>query len=135
MGRGSSGLSGGAGAVGSKDGALEKVKPREIETTHFLTGSRSGNTYKNTVLEATTDGSGNVRFDYATPTYRSGPSAKTNKTETVKYEVRHGAVDGKTFGINWSKVNSISGNTYDLRSEAKENGLKWDNGTKTWRRK
>lgn len=111
-----------------------KAKPREIETTHFLYGSRSGDTYKDTVLEATTDGNGNLTFTYATPKTRSGPSAKTNKTERVTYEVTHGAVNGESFGIDWSKVQSISGRTYDMRSEAKKAGLKWDGRTKTWRR-
>lgn len=132
MGRGSSGkVVNGA----SKDGSLLAVNPRQIETTHFLYGSRSGNSYRDTVLEATTDENGNLTFSYATPVNRSGPSAKTNKTESVTYELRHGAINGRTFGIDWAKVQSISGQTYDLRDEAKRAGLSWDSQKKIWRRK
>ena len=37
--------------------------------------------------------------------------------------------------IDWSKVNSISGQTYNLRDAAKSAGLKWDSAEKKWKRK
>lgn len=135
-GRGSSSGAGGGGnsATASKDGTLMAMQPREITTTHFLSGSMGGSRYKDEVLEAKTDNNGNLTFDYATPKSYSGPSAKTNKTEQVTYEVSHGAVNGETFGIDWSKVNSISGQTYALRQEAKAAGLHWDSKKKQWTR-
>ena len=124
---------GGRGGSGG-GGAIVAGKPQTITTTYYSNRSIGGSRFKNEVLEATSDKKGNVTFSYATPTF-SGPSAKTNKTQDVTYKVKAGAVDGKTFGINWSKVNSISGQTYSLRSAAKAAGLKWDGATKTWRRK
>ena len=124
---------GGRGGSGG-GGAIVAGKPQTITTTYYSSRSIGGSRFKNEVLEATADKKGNVTFSYATPTF-SGPSAKTNKTQDVTYKVKAGAVDGKTFGINWSKVNSISGQTYSLRAAAKAAGLKWDGSTKTWRRK
>ena len=124
---------GGRGGSGG-GGAIVAGKPQTITTTYYSSRSTGGSRFKNEVLEATADKKGNVTFSYATPTF-SGPSAKTNKTQDVTYKVKAGAVDGETFGINWSKVNSISGQTYSLRSAAKAAGLKWDGATKTWRRK
>ena len=124
---------GGRGGSGG-GGAIVAGTPQTITTTYYSSRSIGGSRFKNEVLEATADKKGNVTFSYATPTF-SGPSAKTNKTQDVTYKVKAGAVDGKTFGINWSKVNSISGQTYSLRAAAKAAGLKWDGPTKTWRRK
>ena len=124
---------GGRGGSGG-GGAIVAGKPQTITTTYYSSRSIGGSRFKNEVLEATADKKGNVTFSYATPTF-SGPSAKTNKTQDVTYKVKAGAVDGKTFGINWSKVNSMSGQTYSLRDAAKAAGLKWDGSTKTWRRK
>lgn len=118
----------------SGGGAIVAGKAQTITTTYYSSRSMGGSRFKNEVLEATADKKGNVTFSYATPTF-SGPSAKTNKTQDVTYKVKAGAIDGKTFGINWSKVNSISGQTYSLRAAAKAAGLKWDGPTKTWRRK
>ena len=124
---------GGRGGSGG-GGAIVAGKPQTITTTYYSSRSIGGSRFKNEVLEATSDKKGNVTFSYATPTF-NGPPAKTNKTQDVTYKVKAGAVDGETFGIIWSKVNSISGQTYSLRSAAKAAGLKWDGATKTWRRK
>ena len=124
---------GGRGGAGG-GGAITAKKETTITTTYFSAGSRGGSRFKNEVLEAKADKSGNVTFSYANGKFH-GPSAKTSKTQDVTYKLKAGAVDGETFGINWSKVNSISGQTYSLRSAAKAAGLKWDGATKTWRRK
>lgn len=138
-GGGAGGAGGGGYVKGSSDGTLVRAQRRTIETT-MLEGSSFGpggwgrGRYKTEVLEASTDGKGNVSFVYATPT-SNVKAAKTNKTHYLTYELAHGAVDGKTFGIDWSKVKSISGQTYSVKDEAKANGLRWDGATKTWRRK
>lgn len=132
---GGSGGGGGAGYVkGSSDGALVKAKKQIIEGTFREARGWGGSYHKEEVLEATTDGKGNLTFSYAQPVTRTKTS-QTNRTQHLTYEVAHGALDGKTFGINWSKVNSISGQTYNLRAEAKANGLSWDGVNKRWRRK
>lgn len=89
--------------------------------------------YKDTVLEATSDNNGNVTFSYATPV-SAYKTAKTNKTNELTFVVPAGAVNGVVFNIDWSKVNSVSGETYTIKHAAKEAGLKWDNENKIWRR-
>lgn len=135
-GRGSSHSSGaGYGSSGStrgsSDGVITGGNTREIETTYFRSGSMGGARYKNEVLEAKTDGNGNVTFTYAQGSFDE-PTSRTNKTQTVHYKLQAGAVDGETFGIDWSKVQSISGQTYSLRQAARDAGLKWDGKTKRW---
>lgn len=125
---------GGRGGTGGGVRAIIGTKETVIKTTYYSIGSIGGSRFKNQVLEAKADKNGNVTFSYASGKF-SGPSAKTNKTQDVTYKLKAGAVDGKTFGINWSKVNSISGETYSVKSEAKAAGLKWDGASKSWRRK
>lgn len=138
-GRGASVGGGGGSKMGgyvkaSSDGTLDRTKPRTIETRYIEGRGWQRGRYDDEVLEAKTDGNGNVSFQYAkADNYEK--TAKTNKTNHVTYTVSHGAVNGETFGINWDKVKSISGQTYNLREEAKKHGLKWDGATKTWRRK
>lgn len=130
---GGRGASGGGG--GSSDGVITSNKVKEIETTYYRSGSIGGARYKNEVLEAETDGHGNVTFSYPSQRVFDDPSAKTNKTQTVRYKLKAGAVDGETFGIDWSKVQSISGQTFSLRQAAKDAGLKWDGTRKRWVRR
>lgn len=86
------------------------------------------------ILEAKTDESGNLTFSYArADSYEK--TAKTNRTVNTKYTIQAGSLNGEPFGIDWSKVKSISGQTYSLRKVAKENGLSWDGLKKRWRRK
>lgn len=127
---GTSGVRGG----GSADGVIQSGAKRTIETTYIESRGFSPSRYKDEVLEATTDGKGNVTFSYAkAESYTK--TAKTNKTNYVTYKLNAGAVNGETFNIDWSKVNSISGQTYNLRSAAKSAGLSWDSAEKKWKRK
>lgn len=118
---------------GSSDGVFASNKTTKIETTFIEGRGWTKGRYKDEILEAKTDGKGNVTFGYASGGSFS-KTAKTNKTNYVEYNLKAGAVNGETFNINWSKVNSISGQTYSLRSAAKAAGLKWDGATKTWKR-
>lgn len=128
-GRGGSGGSYG----GSADGVFSSKKTTKVETIYRETRGYSRSYYKDEVLEATTDGKGNVTFSYASGgTYEK--TGKTNRTNYVTFELQAGAVNGETFNINWNRVNSISGQTYSLRSAAKAAGLKWDGKSKTWKR-
>lgn len=129
-GRGSSG----GGFKGSADGTIMPGTARTIETIYRESRGMSPAYYKDQVLEATTDGEGNLIFSYAKADSFE-KTAKTNRTNYVTYTLQAGAVNGETFGINWSKVNSISGQTYSLRKAAKDAGLKWDGTKKRWVRK
>lgn len=127
-------LFGGRGASGIRNSPLEKgAKPREIETQYRVTsGSPRGYTgYKDEVLEAKADKSGNVTFEFARPKKREKTS-KSNRTEYVTFEVAHGAVNGSIFGVNLNKATSVSGQTYRMREELKKSGFKWDGKKKMW---
>ena len=131
---GGRGGSGGSFGGGSSDGAIMGGKPREIMS--FLREARgfSPRYHHDEILEAKTDGNGNLTFSYAkADSYEK--TAKTNRTVNTKYTLQAGAINGETFGINWDKVQSISGQTYNLRKAAKDAGLKWDGDRKMWRRK
>lgn len=131
-------MGGRGGSSGRGGGPIVGKQERTIETTVFLPGSRTASygrpVFKNEVLEATSDKDGNVTFSYARGKIND-PSAKTNKTTTAEFRLKAGAVDGETFGIDWSKVRSISGQTYNLRQAAKAAGLKWDGARKMWVRR
>ena len=119
---------------GSADGTIISNETRTIETVYREARSYGGSYYKDEVLEATTDGKGNLTFTYAKADSFE-KTAKTNRTNYVTYNIKAGAVNGETFNIDWSKVNSISGQTYSLKGEAKEAGLSWDSAEKKWKRK
>ena len=130
-GRGGSGLARGRG---SADGVIQTGAARTIETVYREASGWQKAYYKDEVLEATTDGEGNVTFSYAKADSFE-KTAKTNRTNYVTYTLKAGAVNGQTFNIDWSKVNSISGQTYNLRTAAKNAGLSWDSTEKKWKRK
>lgn len=144
MGRGvskSGGGGGGGGARnarqgggGSADGVFPSGETRTIETTYFEGRGWNRGRYKDEVLEAHTDGNGNVTFEYASGGSYS-KSAKTNVRNSVEFKIQAGAVNGETFNIDWNKVKSISGQTYNLRDAAKRAGMKWDGATKRWVRR
>lgn len=134
MPKGGSGNNNKRGGKASKDGTITGGQPRTIEARYIEGRGWNRGRYDTEVLEATTDGHGNLTFDYASPDTKTKTS-KTNLTNHLTYNVQAGAVDGKTFGINWDKVKSIKGQTYNLRAEAKDHGLKWDGKEKMWKRK
>ena len=127
---GKSGVRGG----GSADGVIQTGATRTIETVYREARGFQRAYFKDEVLEATTDGKGNVTFSYAKADSFE-KTAKTNRTNYVTYTLKAGSVNGETFNIDWSKVNSISGQTYSLRSAAKNAGLSWDSTEKKWKRK
>lgn len=68
-GRGASSKRGTGGAGGgSSDGVIMSNKPVTIETDYRTRGNGAYGEYRNEVLEAKTDGSGNVTFNWASAT-------------------------------------------------------------------
>lgn len=129
-GRGSaSGMSGGKNSVIDK-----KAKIRTIETEYRESRGYSSGYYKDTILEARENGKGELEFVYATPEKRE-KTAKTNRTQYLTYKLKAGAENGSVFGVNWDNVKSVSGQTYDLRSEIKDRGFRWDGKNKRWVKK
>lgn len=117
----------------SADGAIYEGRKdiKHIETRYIEGNGWIRRVYKSEVLEASTDGDGNITFNYARAT-TDEKTAKTNKTHYVSYDLKAGAEDGKTFGIKWENVKSVSGQTYKLRDEIKEHGFVWDRDNKQW---
>lgn len=117
----------------SSGGVITSAKPTQIDTIFRRRSSGFGSgSYDDHVLEASVDAKGNVRFSYAKGEFLE--TAPSNIKRPVRYNVVAGAKNGQTFNIDWSKVNSISGQTYDLRDQARKAGLKWDGKAKIWRR-
>ena len=95
-------------------------------------GMRTGY-YKDEVLEARSDGNGNLAFSYAKgDSYVK--SAPSNRTSYVTFSLLAGALNGVSFNIDWSKVKSVSGKTYSIKEELKATGFKWHSDTKKWER-
>lgn len=46
-----------------------------------------------------------------------------------------GAENGDIFGVSWDKVKSVSGQTYNLKSDIKNKGFRWDGARKMWVKK
>lgn len=55
-------------------------------------------------------------------------------TQYLTYKLKSGAENGDVFGVNWDKVKSVSGQTYNLRQEIKSRGFKWNGKEKRWER-
>lgn len=126
---GSSGLSAGSGVID------KGAKVRTIETVYRESrGAYYGSYYKDEVLEAVDKGNGEVHFQYATPESRE-KTAKTNRTQYLTYKLKAGAENGNVFGVNWDKVKSVSGQTYNMKSDIKDRGFRWDGAKKMWVRK
>lgn len=105
------------------------AQPRTIETVYRrATNPYQSSYYKDKVLEADVDKNGNVVFSYPRGEYND----KTRRSSDVKYTIVAGAVNGSTFNINWDNVQSVSGQTYDIKDEAKRAGLRWDGKNKRW---
>lgn len=130
-GRGSSsGMSGG--------GALPKGQPEVTISTYYRQNSRFGSHYGDSVYEASEVSPGHINFSYAQPHFPK-ESQKAN-TKEVEFKIKHGAEthynngNTKFHGINWSKVNQVSGQTYSMRSDLKDMGFRWDKGSNSWKK-
>lgn len=113
--------------------------------------------YGEDVLDATSDGNGNLTLDYATPVEYYQQNSKTSyglyelKTGITNANDLHGSrefsdgsrpkskvksenTDGsiRSVGIDWDNVNSVSGPTYNIKSLLKAKGFKWNGSTKSW---
>lgn len=128
------------GGRGSSSGMSGKsvidrsAKTRTIETVYRGARGFQGSYYKDTILEAIDKGGGSLEFVYATPESRE-KTAKTNRTQYVTFKLKAGAENGDVFGVNWDNVKSVSGQTYDIKSEIKDRGFRWDGKNKRWVKK
>lgn len=126
-------MGGRGGSSGMRNsGVIDRnAKARTIEAVYREARGYSASYYKDTILEAIDSGNGELSFEYATPEKRE-KTAKTNRTQYLTYKLKAGAENGDVFGVNWGHVQSVSGQTYDLRAELKKQGFKWDGKNKKW---
>ena len=123
---------GGRGASSGIKSVLSSKAPlKKIETVYMESSGWKKGYYKDEVLEASSGSSGELVFNYAKPV-SSEKTAKTNKANYVTFKLRHGSVNGETFGINWDQVKKVTGQTFGIKNELKEKNFKWDSTNKCW---
>lgn len=126
---------GGQSGFASRQSLDPSAKKTVIETYYRQSG-RFGAHYGDSVMEARAGKAGEISFDYADAKFKD-KNDKSN-TKKVTFEISHGSVthynNGNTtfYGINWNNVKSVVGNTYQIRSELKEKGFRWDGKEKKW---
>lgn len=103
-----------------------------------LTGMRSYGGDDAVVLEAKTDGNGNLTLSYA---QAIGYRQQNKKTSYAQYEISAGLTNRTGSGksteitsnnINWDNVKTVSGKTYGTQSFMREHGFTWDSAKKIW---
>lgn len=125
----------GSGSSLAPKSALDsKAQVTTIETYY----RRSGRYYGVDVLTAKETSPGEISFDYAKPEFSDDNNYKSN-TQDVTFKITHGAAKRNNtinfYGIDFSRVNSVSGQTYNLRPELVKRGFTWDGREKKWVRK
>ncbi len=126
-GRGGSGL-GTAVRNNQKSSAFGSEAPLKVETRYIEGRGFMRGRYDDTVLQAVDKGNGAVELVYAqADSYNK--TAKTNKTNYVTYTLDHGFVNSSPHNINFEKITSFSGQTYQVKDELKKRGYKFRNGS------
>lgn len=119
---------GGRGSAGGAiPGIFGKERPITVETTYIEGRGFARGRYKDSVLRAVDKGNGQVELVYATAD-KFQKTAKTNKTNYVTYTLDHGFVNDQPHNINFEKIKSFSGQTYQVKEELKRRGFKFKNG-------
>ena len=110
------------------------------------------------VLDAQSDGNGNITLGYATPVDYYQQNSKTSyglyelkcgvtnasdihgsRVTNATYGTKNSKVKSendvskvRSVGIDWDKVNSVSGQTYNIKALLKAKGFKWNSAGKNW---
>lgn len=113
---------------GSRDGVIGNDRPIEIETTYHP----RARAFRDEVLEATTDGAGNLLFTYAKGTY----GKPLSKSQTpVTYKVTAGAVNGRIFNVNLDKAKTVESTSREMSYTLRKAGFKFNWDDKKWHKK
>ena len=113
------------------------------------------------VLKAQSDGKGNLTLSFAQP---DEYFRQNSRTTYGLYEIKTGITNAddvsgrrlqsenyglgkdsstkpgndllgvRSVGIDWDKVNSVSGKTYNVKALLKEKGFRWDGADKSWKK-
>lgn len=121
-----------------KTNAVLDANAKEITIkTYYRKRGNFGAHYGDIVMEAVSHDDGKISFEKA---YGDFDKNGSNTTDVV-FKIRHGSVthfnNGQTtfYGINWENVKEVSGKTYDIKSELRNMGFKWDGIAKKWIKK
>lgn len=118
-----------------ENSALTKVdKPVHLEATLRLGhNTMSGTTYRTqSVIQAAEAApfTGNLTLSYATPTKTT---RRNNGNIDYEYELHHGLYQdsnrsgiSSSIGIDWDKVQTVGGQTYESREFLRGKGFRWD---------
>lgn len=124
----------GSGSGMKRTSVFSSTKERVIEGYYRRARGLSSAYYSDVVYEAVDNKNGDISFVRSKPEFGE-PTAKTNRTVPVAWHLKAGIYNNEVFGINWDNVKSVSGNTYDIRSEIKKHGFTWDSKNKRWIKK
>lgn len=125
---------GGRGSSSSLSvGAIGKAAPIDLKNDKSVSGY---NAWKRTVLEVQDDGNGNITVGYATPKSYEHPNRNTTIANYTLKAAIYNEVGNRSLqshNINWDKVQSVSGQTYDIKNYIKDMGFKkFDGKNKRW---
>lgn len=133
--------SGSGTATQQTNSALVKPNsPVQIQSTYRIgRNTMSGASYyTKTILEASeaVNGQGDIVLSYANP---KSSSQRHNGNVDNEYELYHGLYPtsnssgiNRSIGIDWSKVKTVSGQTYDAKSFLHSEGFVWDSQSKKY---
>lgn len=107
-----------------------------MEVTNEKSRSSRSSSWRYTVLEASATGnSGELEISY--PAVKSYSNPNTNTT-VAHYSLKAGIFSKagdrtlRSHNINWDKVKSVSGKTYDIGGFLREKGFRWNRDYKRW---
>lgn len=140
----------------SADNALYESSDEVLYVERIVTNKGFG--LGEDVLDAKSDGNGNLTLGYATPTQYYAQNSKTSyglyelkcgitnasdinrymkdtdyfSGKKSKFKDDNKSYDTRSVGIDWDKVNSVSGQTYNIKDLLKSKGFKWNSAGKNW---
>lgn len=92
--------------------------------------------YTKTTLEAKETADGEITLGYATP---SKTYNRNNGNVDYEYDIKHGLYQtsnrsgiDRSVGVDWDKVQTVRGQTYDAKSFLSEKGFYWDSQNKVY---
>lgn len=105
------------------------VKPDKPVHTHARYYSWSAS-WDRTVLEATENAPGELTLSRPTPTH----TRTTSRYSSYQYDLEHGIDGDESVGIDWDKVQTVKGKTWDAKHFLKDKGFHYDPEKKIYTR-
>lgn len=120
------------GGRGSTSMSADSSGPFKNEGSVELSNERHGSSgyrWRHTILKADKTGDGGIVLSYARPNGYSNPNRNTTE---ASYSIEHGVWSGQpgdrqpnSIGIDWGKVQYVSGKTYEVNDFIRDKGFRW----------